>query len=154
MNMNQILAKRSTMSRIVQKLIELKASLGFLESPLSKKTTMSRIVRKLIELKISLRSWRFWSCEVKSLGGEAARGMGRKRLKNRLPENLVFLIFPSAERVLAASPLAVAAPSPKRLTPRRLAENGERCRLLKISPTGSCPNTEVFYSISEHREVG
>ena len=30
-----------------------------------------------------LRSWRSWSRGVKSVGGEAARGLGRKRLKNR-----------------------------------------------------------------------
>ena len=49
-----------------------------------------------------LSSLRFWSREVKSLGGEAARGMGRERPKN------VFL---------AASPLVVVVPLSKLLTP-------------------------------------
>ena len=38
-----------------------------------------------ILLKLSLRSWRFCLRGVKSLGGEAARGMGRKSLKNKQP---------------------------------------------------------------------
>ena len=29
---------------------------------------------------LSLRSWRFWSHGIKSLGGKAARGKGRQRL--------------------------------------------------------------------------
>ena len=59
----------------------------------------------------SLRSWRFWSRGVKSVGGKAARGMGWKRVGGiQITQDIWQTIF------LMSRLLAVAALPPKLLT--------------------------------------